>query len=120
MRVRERAADLGRLGFALVAVGFSPPAALAALARHVSWPGAFCSDEERVLYQRLGLGRLRTEAPPRAPSAHGCPRTRAQAAAVLVSRASTRPARPRRHTSAHDPSTTSATKARTSPVSEPG
>lgn len=57
MRVRERAADLDQLGYALVAVGFSPPAALAALARHLAWPGAFCSDEERVLYQRLGLGR---------------------------------------------------------------
>ena len=60
MRVRERAADLDQLGFALVAVGFSPPAALSALARHLAWPGPFCSDEERVLYQRLGLGRAAT------------------------------------------------------------
>jgi len=60
VRVRERAADLERLGFALVAVGFSPPEALGALARHLAWPGPFCSDEARVLYQRLGLGRAAT------------------------------------------------------------
>ncbi len=60
MRVRGRAADLDQLGFVLVAVGFSPPAALAALARHLAWPGPFCSDEERLLYQRLGLGRAAT------------------------------------------------------------
>jgi hypothetical protein len=57
VRVRERAADLDQLGFALVAVGFSPPEALATLARHLAWPDPFCSDEERLLYQRLGLGR---------------------------------------------------------------
>jgi len=60
VRVRERSADLGHLGFVLVAVGFSPSAALAALARHIAWPGPFCSDEKRVLYQRLGLGRAAT------------------------------------------------------------
>lgn len=78
--------ELGRLGFTIVAVGFSPPDALADLARHLGWPGAsgpdapdgadapggfdvpagpggphgplaFCSDEARVLYDRLGLGR---------------------------------------------------------------
>ncbi len=55
--MQERATELGELGFALVAVGFSPPPALAAVARHIAWPGPFCSDDERVLYDRLGLGR---------------------------------------------------------------
>ena len=41
----------------LVWVGFSPPERLAALARHLRWPGLVLSDEERVLYRRLGLGR---------------------------------------------------------------
>ena len=60
----ELGPELGRLGFTIVAVGFSPPAALALLARHLGWPGPdapdrlpFCSDEQRVLYDRLGLGR---------------------------------------------------------------
>jgi len=51
-----RPALLG-LGFALVAVGFSPPPALAELARHLGWSPPFCSDEGRVLYHRLDLGR---------------------------------------------------------------
>ncbi len=49
--------ELDRLGFAVVAVGFSPAPALASLAQHLGWPFPFCSDEERVLYDRLGLGR---------------------------------------------------------------
>ena len=71
--------ELDRLGFTIVAVGFSPPPALASLARHLGWPAGssperaegplapcaagpvgplpFCSDEKRVLYDRLGLGR---------------------------------------------------------------
>ena len=57
MRVRQLGPELGELGVAVVAVGFSPPAALAALGRHLSWPFPFLSDEERVLYHRLGLGR---------------------------------------------------------------
>jgi len=66
VRVLALRPELDRLGFTLVAVGFSPPAALASLARHLGWPCdpagpagrlAFCSDEERVLYDRLGLGR---------------------------------------------------------------
>ena len=44
-------------GIAAVAVGFSPPSALAALGDHVGWHSPFLSDEERVLYRSLGLGR---------------------------------------------------------------
>ena len=55
--MHDRGGELERLGFGLVAVGFSPPDALASLARHLGWTGAFCSDEDRVLYHRLELGR---------------------------------------------------------------
>ena len=55
--MHDRRAELEGLGYSLVAVGFSPPDALAALARHLGWTGAFCSDEDRALYHRLGLGR---------------------------------------------------------------
>ncbi len=55
--MQEQGAELGELGFTLVAVGFSPLDALAALALHLSWTSSFCSDEGRVLYDRLGLGR---------------------------------------------------------------
>jgi hypothetical protein len=41
----------------LVFVGFSPPDRLAALARHLGWPGAVLSDQPRRLYAALGLGR---------------------------------------------------------------
>jgi hypothetical protein len=51
------AGELEELGFTPVAVGFSPPDALAALARHLGWAHPFCSDEDRLLYDRLGLGR---------------------------------------------------------------
>ena len=57
MRVHERGAELEELGFTLVAVGFSPPEALARLAGHLGWTAPFCSDEERTLYERLRLGR---------------------------------------------------------------
>ena len=57
--MHERGAELAELGFTLMAVGFSPPEALAELARHLGWTSPFCSDEERVLYGRLGLGRAR-------------------------------------------------------------
>ena len=57
MRVRDKGPELRELGIALVAVGFSPPAALASLARHLGWAGPFCSDEDRRLYDRLGLGQ---------------------------------------------------------------
>lgn len=49
--------ELDALGVALVAVGFSPPDALASLARHLGWALPFCSDERRALYDRLQLGR---------------------------------------------------------------
>jgi len=48
--------ELRSLGVVPVAVGFSPPDALAELADHVSWPFWFCADEGRTLYHRLGLG----------------------------------------------------------------
>jgi hypothetical protein len=41
----------------LVLVGFSPADRLAALARHLGWPGVVLSDRERLLYRRLGIGR---------------------------------------------------------------
>lgn len=41
----------------LVFVGFSPVDRLAALARHLEWPGLVLSDPARGLYSALGLGR---------------------------------------------------------------
>jgi hypothetical protein len=41
----------------LILVGFSPPRPLAALARHLGWPGLVLADPGRVLYRRLGVGR---------------------------------------------------------------
>lgn len=41
----------------LVAVGFSPPEALAALADRLGMPGPVLTDPGRVLYRLLGLGR---------------------------------------------------------------
>ena len=41
----------------LILVGFSPPAPLAAIARHLGWPGLVLSDPDRLLYRRLGVGR---------------------------------------------------------------
>lgn len=52
--------ELDSLGFGLIAIGFSPPEALAALADHLAWPLPFLSDEQRILYNRLGLGRAAT------------------------------------------------------------
>ena len=57
--MREQRDRLEELGAVAVAVGFSPTAALAELAEHLAWPGPFLSDVERVLYERLGLGRAR-------------------------------------------------------------
>lgn len=57
MRVLALRPELEGLGFTAIAVGFSPPEALADLARHLGWTLPFCSDHERVLYGRLGLGR---------------------------------------------------------------
>jgi hypothetical protein len=41
----------------LILVGFSPPRPLAAIARHLGWPGLILADEQRLLYQRMGVGR---------------------------------------------------------------
>jgi hypothetical protein len=41
----------------LVAVGFSPPDRLAAITRHLDWPGRTLADPQRELYGRLGIGR---------------------------------------------------------------
>jgi hypothetical protein len=43
----------------LIACGFSPPEALAALADQLSWPGPFLADEHRRLYGLLGMRRAR-------------------------------------------------------------
>lgn len=56
MQVREQAAGHS---IGLVACGFSPPDALAALANHVGWPGLFLVDENRRLYGLLGMRRAR-------------------------------------------------------------
>lgn len=44
-------------GIATVAVGFSPPDALAPIADHLGWDGPFLADPDRLLYRRLGLDR---------------------------------------------------------------
>ncbi len=44
-------------GLPALAVGFSPPEALAPLAEHLGWHGRFLSDPHRALYRRLHLGR---------------------------------------------------------------
>lgn len=54
MQEAFRGADLP-----VVAVGFSPPAALQALSEALPWEGPFLSDEDRVLYRRLRLARAR-------------------------------------------------------------
>jgi len=41
----------------LVLIGFSPPERLAAVARHVDWPGMVLADQPRRVYHALGLGR---------------------------------------------------------------
>jgi hypothetical protein len=56
VQVREQAAG-SPIG--LVAFGFSPPDALAALADHVGWPGMFLADEDRRLYGLLGMRRAK-------------------------------------------------------------
>jgi hypothetical protein len=57
VQVHEHADDLRAEGFTPMAVGFSPPGGLAALVTHLAWPWPFCSDEDRLLYGRLGIGR---------------------------------------------------------------
>jgi hypothetical protein len=51
----HEARDDPRIG--LILVGFSPPQPLAALARHLGWPGRVLADQQRALYRRLGVGR---------------------------------------------------------------
>jgi hypothetical protein len=59
VEVRERRAELERFDATAIAVGFSPPRALAALAEQLSWPWPFYSDTDRRLYSRLELPRAR-------------------------------------------------------------
>jgi peroxiredoxin len=59
VEVRDRRAELEGLHVTAIAVGFSPPAALAALADHLEWPWPFYSDTDRRLYRRLELPRAR-------------------------------------------------------------
>jgi AhpC/TSA antioxidant enzyme len=56
VQVRDLAAGCA---IGLIACGFSPPAALAALADHLGWPDAFLVDEDRQLYGLLGMRRAR-------------------------------------------------------------
>lgn len=56
MQVRDLAAG-GPIG--LIACGFSPPDALAALADHLGWPDLVLADEQRRLYGLLGMRRAR-------------------------------------------------------------
>lgn len=44
-------------GVPVLAAGFSPAAALAALADHLGWRAPFLADPDRLLYARLGLHR---------------------------------------------------------------
>lgn len=57
--MRDQRHRLDQLGAGVIAVGFSPGPALAELAEYLSWPWPFLSDVDRVLYERLGLGRAR-------------------------------------------------------------
>jgi len=57
VEVRDRRDELEGLGATALAVGFSPPEALATLAEHLSWPWPFLSDTDRDLYHRLGFER---------------------------------------------------------------
>ena len=57
MKVKDHRDQLEALGAVAVAVGFSPPDALAKLADELAWPWPFLSDTDRLLYARLGLER---------------------------------------------------------------
>ena len=57
--MRDRRDTLEAIGATVVAVGFSPPDALARLADHLEWPWPFLADTERTVYARLGLARAR-------------------------------------------------------------
>ncbi|MDQ3107417.1 MAG: hypothetical protein M3Q68_06380 [Actinomycetota bacterium] len=60
MQVQERKNEFTAAGFELLAIGFSPADALAPLAEHLSWEAPFCSDEGRLVYGRLDIGRAGT------------------------------------------------------------
>jgi hypothetical protein len=55
--VHEAAASSADARIGLIAVGFSPPGPLAAIARRLGWTGLVLTDPGRALYQRLGVGR---------------------------------------------------------------
>jgi hypothetical protein len=55
--VHEAAASSADARIGLMAVGFSPPGPLAAIARVLGWTGLVLTDRGRALYQRLGVGR---------------------------------------------------------------
>ena len=55
--MRQAAASPADTRIGLIAVGFSPPRPLAAIAGHLGWPGLVLTDPQRMLYQRLGVGR---------------------------------------------------------------
>lgn len=55
--MHEAAVSTGGAGPGLILAGFSPPGPLAAIARHLGWPGLVLADPGRVLYRRLGVGR---------------------------------------------------------------
>ena len=58
MQVQSAARDdANHRGVPVLAVGFSPAPALAALAERLGWTGPFLVDEQRVLYRRLEFGR---------------------------------------------------------------
>jgi len=57
VRVKEQKDRLEAVGAVALAVGFSPPDALAALADELEWPWPFLSEADRLLYVRLGLER---------------------------------------------------------------
>jgi hypothetical protein len=55
--VHEAAASSADARIGLMAVGFSPPGPLAAIARHLGWTGLVLTDPGRALYQRLDVDR---------------------------------------------------------------
>lgn len=57
MQVLRRRDELGTVGAGVVVVGFSPPRAMAELARHLDLPWPVLSDHEMVLYRLLELQR---------------------------------------------------------------
>ena len=57
MQVKDEKEQLEAVSAVALAVGFSPPDALAALADQLEWPWPFLGDTDRLLYARLGLER---------------------------------------------------------------